>query len=71
VQGQVFFFNEHRGYGIIKAEGVDFFFHRSNIMTLDALGFRSLGTADRVQFDPIKGEKGHKAINIKRIEKES
>jgi len=58
--GKVKFFNDQKGYGFITAEdGTDYFVHASN--TLD-----KLKKDDQVSFELETGQKGLKAINVKR-----
>jgi CspA family cold shock protein len=70
MEGRVLFFDDHKSYGFIEAEGMEFFFHRSEIKTRNSYGARSLGTGDRVEFQSEKNKKGLKATNIKKIEED-
>lgn len=63
--GKVKFFNDSKGYGFIKddADDKDYFFHFSG--TLD-----KVKKDDLVAFDLEQGEKGLKAVNVKRVKQE-
>lgn len=64
--GKVKWFNNAKGYGFITSdEGVDAFVHYSDVI---GEGFKSLASDDRVEFDLAQGEKGAKAINVRRLE---
>lgn len=60
--GKVKFFNLQKGYGFIKDNNSEdeLFFHFSN--TLD-----KVQKDDEVAFDLEKGERGWKAVNVKRV----
>jgi len=62
MKGTVKFFNEGRGFGFIAAEdGKEVFVHQS------ALGEGvSLHENDSVTFDVEKGDRGPKAVNVKK-----
>lgn len=63
--GTVKWFNEAKGYGFITAEdGTDVFAHFSAIQ---GEGFKTLAEGDKVSFDIVKGDKGPKAENIKKL----
>lgn len=61
--GTVKFFDKRKGWGFIKAEGVqEVFVHHSNIQ-MD--GFRSLNEGDIVQFEISEGSTGREqAVNV-------
>ena len=61
--GTVKWFNDQKGYGFIKQEGVteDIFVHHTAI-TME--GFRTLNPGEAVDFDIKKDEKGLKAVNV-------
>ncbi len=64
MQGTVKFFNNMKNYGFIEPDegDEDLFVHRSD------LEGHSLEEEDRVEFDVEEGEKGPKAVNVKKIE---
>ena len=61
--GTVKWFNDQKGYGFIKQEGVaeDIFVHHTAIK-MD--GFRSLAEGEKVEFDIVQGAKGPAAENV-------
>ncbi len=62
INGNVKWFNDHKGFGFIEQEdGADVFVHHSAI---NAVGFRSLNEGDRVSFDIEQGQKGPAAANV-------
>lgn len=63
--GTVKWFNDQKGYGFIKQEGVteDIFVHHTAIKME---GFRTLSPGESVDFELKKDEKGLKAINVMR-----
>ena len=63
--GTVKWFNDQKGYGFIKQEGVneDIFVHHTAIK-MD--GFRTLTPGEAVDFEIKKDEKGLKAVNVTR-----
>jgi len=64
--GKVKWFNDTKGYGFITCDdGGDAFVHFSDIQ---GDGFRSLGEGDAVEFDLQQGEKGLKAVNVRKIQ---
>ncbi len=64
MKGTVKFFNEGRGYGFIAGEdGKEYFVHMSG---LDE-GVR-LNENDPVEFDVEEGDRGPKAVNVKKSE---
>ena len=64
--GTVKWFNDAKGYGFIQQEnGTDVFVHFSAI-TGD--GYKSLAEGQKVEFEVVKGEKGHKATNVVKIQ---
>ena len=63
--GTVKWFNDEKGYGFIQRDdGEDIFVHYSAIK---ALGFRSLGEGDRVEFTVGQGRKGPAAQDVQKI----
>ncbi|MFW5928175.1 MAG: cold-shock protein [Thermoplasmatota archaeon] len=64
MQGTVKFFNNMKNYGFIEPDegDEDLFVHRSD------LEGTSLEEEDRVEFDVEEGEKGPKAVNVRKIE---
>jgi len=65
-RGRVKRFDEKKGYGFIEQEGSgqDVFVHYSDVA---GEGFRTLAPGDEVEFDLIEGEKGLKAINVRKV----
>ncbi len=63
--GTVKWFNDQKGYGFIKQEGVaeDIFVHHTAIK-MD--GFRTLTPGEAVDFEIKSDEKGMKAVNVVR-----
>jgi len=63
--GTVKWFNDQKGYGFIKQEGVaeDIFVHHTAIKME---GFRTLTPGEAVDFEIKKDEKGLKAVNVTR-----
>ena len=64
-KGTVKWFNDQKGYGFIKQEGMneDVFVHHTAIKME---GFRTLAPGDSVDFELKKDEKGFKAVNVTR-----
>ena len=65
--GTVKWFNDQKGYGFIKQEGVaeDIFVHHTAIKME---GFRTLAPGEAVEFELKKDDKGFKAINVVRAQ---
>jgi len=63
--GTVKWFNDQKGYGFIKQEGVteDIFVHHTAIKME---GFRTLAPGEVVEFEVKKDDKGLKAVNVVR-----
>jgi cold shock CspA family protein len=53
-----------RGFGFIRAEGLEYFFHRSG-MERTTKDWDDLREGDRVEFTPIAGDKGMRAIEVR------
>ena len=61
MKGKVKFFNSMKGFGFIEAEDGEYFVHQS------ALGEGvSLSEGDDVEFEVEQGDRGPKAINVKK-----
>ena len=57
-----------RGFGFITAEdGTEIFFHQSELQNTS---FSDLQEEDQLEFDVVKGDKGPKAENVKKIGQE-
>lgn len=57
-----------RGFGFIDAEdGREIFFHQSELQNAS---FGDLQEEDQLEFDVVKGDKGPKAENVKKIAQE-
>lgn len=64
MKGTVKFFNTMKGFGFIAAEdGKEYFVHQSALPE----GV-SLNENDPVEFDVEEGDRGPKAINVKKVE---
>lgn len=62
--GKVKWFDPKKGYGfIIGEQGQDVFVHYSSI---EGDGFRALRDGEVVDYELVKGDKGHQARNVKR-----
>lgn len=64
VTGIVAWYNEGKGYGFIKYNGLDVFAHYSAIQ---GDGYKTLSEGQTVEFDLIEGPKGAQAANIKKL----
>src|SRR4029079_8855260 len=64
--GTVKWFNDDKGFGFITPDesGKDLFGHHSAIV---ADGFRTLPEGARVEYDAESGDKGPKAVNVRRV----
>ncbi len=63
--GTVKWFNDKKGFGFISIEdGEDIFVHHTAI---ESEGFRTLEEGDKVEFEIVKGDKGDKAEQVKKI----
>ena len=63
MEGTVKFFNAGKGFGFITAEdGKEFFVHQTALEE----GVR-LNENDRVSFDVEEGDRGPKAVNVKKL----
>lgn len=65
--GSVKWFNNAKGYGFIRSEGVDedIFVHYSSILED---GFKSLRTDEEVVFELKRGPKGLHAAEVERMD---
>ena len=64
-EGTVKWFNETKGFGFIEQDsGGDVFVHYSAIL---AEGYKELEENDAVEFDEEQGDKGLKAVNVKKV----
>ncbi len=63
MKGTVKFFDDRKNYGFIEPEGRggDHFVHRSDVES------GSLNEGDEVEFDSEEGEKGPRAVNVKKV----
>lgn len=63
-EGTVKFFNPKKRFGFITGEdGTDYFVHISDIEEGTVLN-----EDDTVEFDPVEGDRGPKAENVKKVE---
>ena len=61
MKGEVKFYNDEKGFGFITAEdGKDVFVHST------ALGDLSITEGDKVEFEVEQGDKGPKAVKLKK-----
>ena len=64
-RGTVKWFNDHKGYGFISAEGVqDVFVHFSAIQ---GSGFRTLHEGEQVEFEIKTSERGAEAAHVTKL----
>jgi len=64
-EGKVKWFNNTKGFGFIEQDGGnDLFVHHSAIQ---GEGFKLLAEDDRVSFDVVEGDKGHRAENVRKL----
>ncbi len=62
--GTVKWFNETKGFGFVQREaGADVFVHYSSIR---GEGFKSLSEGQAVEFDVVQGQKGPKAVQVRK-----
>ena len=67
MKGTVKFFNQMKGFGFIAGEdGEEYFVHQSAL----AEGV-NLNENDSVEFDVEQGDRGPKAVNVKKVEAET
>ena len=63
--GTVKWFNNRKGFGFIQQEdGPDLFVHFSSIQSD---GYKSLEEGEQVTFEVEDGERGPKAVNVRRV----
>jgi CspA family cold shock protein len=65
-EGTVKWFDNKKGFGFIEPDdsGEDVFVHYSAV---EMEGFKTLEEGDRVTFEVSQGEKGLRAINVRRM----
>lgn len=59
--GKITYVNDAKGYGFVRAEGKDYFFHASDV---EDYSFNNLEKGDELMFSPDEGERGPIAKNI-------
>ena len=65
MKGVVKWFNDKKGYGFIAdEEGNDVFVHYQEIQ---GDGFKTLQENDNVEFEVGEGDKGPKAMNVRKV----
>ena len=52
-----------RGFGFIRADGTDFFFHKSGCID----DFHDLGEGHAVQFEIEGSNRGPRAVNVEKV----
>lgn len=63
MNGTVKFFNDSKGFGFITPDnGNDLFFHISDVENQE-----ELKDGEAVSFDTTAGDRGEKAINVRRV----
>jgi len=63
--GKVKWFNDAKGYGFITGDdGTDAFVHHGDI---EGEGFKTLSEGETVEFEMTMGEKGPKAVNVRKV----
>ena len=63
MKGKIKFFNEIKGFGFVTGEdGKDYFVHSTGLV-----GSTSLAKDDAVTFEVEQGEKGPKAVKVKKV----
>jgi len=65
-EGTVKWFDNKKGFGFIEPDGSeeDVFVHYSSVQME---GFKTLEEGDRVNFEVTQGEKGLRAVNVRRV----
>jgi CspA family cold shock protein len=64
-RGTVKWFNDHKGYGFIMAEGQqEVFVHHASI---EGRGFRTLHEGERVEFEVRSSDRGEEAAHVQKI----
>ena len=63
MKGTVKFFNQKKNFGFIEPEdkSKDLFVHRNDIES------GTLQEGDKVEFEAVQGDRGLKAVNVKKI----
>lgn len=64
MKGTVKFFNQSKNFGFIEPEdkSKDLFVHKNDIVS------GTLNEGDAVEFESAEGDKGKKAVNVKKID---
>ena len=63
--GKVKWFNDEKGFGFIASdEGGDLFVHYNDIV---GEGFKTLAEGEAVEYEPVEGEKGPRATNVRKV----
>jgi len=64
MEGYIKFYNPMKGFGFIKGEEKDYFFHMTDV---DKEDLNSIDKEVKVEFETEAHPKGEKAVNIKII----
>lgn len=63
MKGKVKFYSEEKGYGFIIADDKEYFVHSSGLS-------ESIDKNDDVEFDVEQGDRGPKAVHVKKVKAE-
>jgi len=65
MNGTVKWFDNKKGYGFVLADGKEWFFHHSEIVS--ATPFKTATAGDLVEFSPSQNDLGPRATKVRRI----
>jgi CspA family cold shock protein len=68
-EGVVKFWNDEKGFGFVKAEGVDddVFLHASDVLNREPGERVAFGKGDRLLLDVMRSDRGYRAQNVTRV----